>query len=46
VQVSASIGVTLFDPEQHVSQDVLVARADKAMYAAKNAGKNRVEWAT
>jgi diguanylate cyclase (GGDEF)-like protein len=45
VNVSTSIGVAMFDPDQHITQDNLVARADGAMYAAKNAGKNRVEWA-
>ncbi len=46
VKVSTSIGVTLFDPHRHYSEDSLVARADEAMYAAKNAGKNRIEWTT
>lgn len=45
VNVSTSIGVSMFDPGQSITQDDLVARADGAMYAAKNAGKNRVEWA-
>jgi diguanylate cyclase (GGDEF)-like protein/PAS domain S-box-containing protein len=45
VNLSTSIGVTMFDPGQSTTQDDLVARADGAMYAAKNAGKNRVEWA-
>lgn len=44
VLVSSSIGVTMYDPSHHISQDALVAQADKAMYAAKRAGKNRVEW--
>ena len=46
VNVSSSIGVTIYEPGQHTDQDALVAQADKAMYAAKRAGKNRVEWNT
>lgn len=46
VDVSSSIGVALYEPALHPDQDALVAQADKAMYAAKKAGKNRVEWAT
>ena len=38
--VSASIGVTLFKPGESV--DALVARADAAMYQAKQAGRDRV----
>jgi diguanylate cyclase (GGDEF)-like protein/PAS domain S-box-containing protein len=38
--VSASIGVTVF-PTDHVDPDTLVRHADHAMYAAKQAGKNR-----
>ena len=41
--VSVSIGVAMYDPVAHTTQDRLVAQADNAMYAAKNAGKNRVE---
>jgi len=46
VNVSSSIGVAIYEPGQHTDQDALVAQADKAMYAAKRAGKNRVEWNT
>lgn len=38
--VSASIGVTLF-PNDQVDPDTLLRHADHAMYAAKEAGKNR-----
>jgi diguanylate cyclase (GGDEF)-like protein/PAS domain S-box-containing protein len=38
--VTASIGVTLLQPGDSV--DALIARADQAMYAAKQAGRNRV----
>ena len=40
VQVSASMGVTLF-PQDGGDADLLIRRADQAMYAAKQAGKNR-----
>jgi diguanylate cyclase (GGDEF)-like protein/PAS domain S-box-containing protein len=40
VTTTLSIGVTLADPIE--SGDDLIARADKAMYAAKRAGRNRV----
>jgi len=38
-QVSASIGISVF-PEDDDELDVLVKKADNAMYAAKEAGKN------
>jgi diguanylate cyclase (GGDEF)-like protein/PAS domain S-box-containing protein len=38
--VSASIGVAVF-PEDGESADILVRRADMAMYAAKRSGKNK-----
>jgi diguanylate cyclase (GGDEF)-like protein/PAS domain S-box-containing protein len=41
VPVSLSLGVTLVRPEE--SCEDLIARADRAMYAAKRAGRNRVE---
>jgi diguanylate cyclase (GGDEF)-like protein len=40
VSVSMSIGVTAVGPEESV--DVVIARADEAMYGAKSAGKDRV----
>lgn len=40
VNTSVSIGVTLANP--HESADALVARADEAMYAAKEKGRNQV----
>ena len=39
VQISASIGITLF-PEDARTPEELLRNADQAMYAAKNAGKN------
>ncbi|MDO8989583.1 MAG: PAS domain S-box protein [Sideroxyarcus sp.] len=40
--VSASIGVTLY-PNDEVDPDTLMRHADHAMYAAKQAGKNRFQ---
>ena len=44
VSVGASIGVSVF-PDDGADADTLLDRADKAMYAAKNRGRNRVETA-
>ena len=43
VHVSASIGAALY-PLHGRDADGLVAHADRAMYAAKRAGKNRFSW--
>jgi len=40
LQVSASIGVTIY-PQDEADADQLMRHADQAMYAAKQAGKNR-----
>lgn len=40
LQVSASIGVTIY-PQDNVDADQLLRHADRAMYEAKQAGKNR-----
>ncbi len=40
VTVSASLGVSLY-PLDHVDADTLIRHADQAMYAAKQAGRNR-----
>lgn len=40
LQVSASMGVAIF-PEDGVDGELLVRQADQAMYAAKQAGRNR-----
>ena len=43
VHISASIGAALF-PLHGADAASLLARADAAMYVAKNAGKNRFSW--
>lgn len=42
-QVGASMGVVLW-PDHAEQADELIALADRAMYAAKRAGKNRIEF--
>jgi len=39
--MSVSIGVVAIDPDEHIN--AALARADHALYVAKNAGRNRVE---
>jgi diguanylate cyclase (GGDEF)-like protein/PAS domain S-box-containing protein len=41
LQVSASIGVTLYPQTNEIDADQLLRQADQAMYQAKLAGKNR-----
>ena len=38
--VTASCGIALFGPGENPSADELLRLADRAMYAAKNAGRN------
>ncbi|WP_322044536.1 EAL domain-containing protein [Paraburkholderia sp. J67] len=45
VYISASIGVTVF-PDDAIELDALFKNADQAMYAAKNAGRNRFSYFT
>lgn len=46
IGVTASIGVTFFSPaDETAAQDEIIARADRAMYQAKQDGKNRVRLA-
>lgn len=42
VAITLSIGVTVFAPHDH-DTDVILARADQALYRAKENGRNRVE---
>jgi len=39
--MTVSVGVVTIDPNEHISE--ALARADHALYAAKSAGRNRVE---
>jgi diguanylate cyclase (GGDEF)-like protein len=41
-RVQASVGVAVFEGEHDLSLDAVIEHADKAMYAAKQAGKGRV----
>jgi diguanylate cyclase (GGDEF)-like protein len=41
--VTASLGVTSLEDTGGISVEVLLDRADQALYAAKQAGRNRVE---
>ncbi|MCO5400623.1 EAL domain-containing protein [Ralstonia soli] len=43
--ISASVGITFFPDDAH-DLDVLFKNADQAMYAAKNAGRNRFSYFT
>jgi diguanylate cyclase (GGDEF)-like protein/PAS domain S-box-containing protein len=45
VNISASIGIALY-PDDATSQEELLKDADRAMYAAKNAGRNRFSYYT
>ena len=45
IYVSASIGITLY-PGDAVNADQLLKNADQALYAAKNAGRNRFSYFT
>lgn len=42
IRISASIGIAIGSRERWLDADELVRRADEAMYAAKNAGRNRM----
>jgi diguanylate cyclase (GGDEF)-like protein len=43
IQIAVSIGIAVYAPEDDA--DRILARADKALYAAKHGGRNRVELA-
>ena len=44
IQISASIGISVY-PDDGTSLDELIKDADKAMYKAKNQGKNQLSFA-
>jgi len=41
LQVSSSIGIAFYAPDDDADADILLREADQAMYQAKQAGKNR-----
>jgi two-component system cell cycle response regulator len=43
ISLTISAGVAMFDPKEIVNATELIARADAALYWAKNHGRNRVE---
>lgn len=45
VALTASFGVAEYDPAKHAGPEALLVDADQALYAAKRAGRNRVEHA-
>jgi|GEM_PF-668035 len=45
VYLSASVGITLYSTDANASEE-LIKNADQAMYAAKNAGRNRFSYFT
>jgi diguanylate cyclase (GGDEF)-like protein len=44
--LSVSMGLALYAPQSHETPEALVARADHAMYAAKQAGRGQLRYAT
>lgn len=43
LKVTVSVGVAVFDPKADADNKFLIERTDQALYAAKHAGRNRVE---
>jgi diguanylate cyclase (GGDEF)-like protein/PAS domain S-box-containing protein len=43
LQVTASLGITLFPQQRNVDEEELLLQADQAMYRAKQLGKNRYQ---
>ena len=41
--VTISFGIATFDPDQPIGKALLIEQADKALYSAKDKGRNRVE---
>ena len=40
INFTASIGISIYTPQNRIPLDALLAQADKALYRAKNSGKN------
>lgn len=43
LKVTVSVGVAMYDPKSDFENKHLIERTDQALYAAKHAGRNRVE---
>jgi diguanylate cyclase (GGDEF)-like protein len=41
IKITASIGITFYEPTNPIEIEILISQADKAMYQAKQLGKNR-----
>lgn len=41
IKISASIGIIMYDSQKNYTPEILLKKADDAMYEAKNLGKNR-----
>jgi len=42
IKITISIGISTMEPGKMVNSDILINRADKALYLAKSTGRNRV----
>jgi diguanylate cyclase (GGDEF)-like protein len=44
ISFTASLGVTVVEPGMHMDAEMAIRKADAALYVAKNAGRDRVEF--
>jgi PleD family two-component response regulator len=44
VPITVSLGITVFQAALDLAPDSLPERADRALYRAKDEGRNRVAW--
>jgi diguanylate cyclase (GGDEF)-like protein len=42
IPLTISAGIAIKDPDEHLTQPQLIDRADRALYKAKNEGRNKV----